>query len=166
MSASTSANNAFGQRNTSPATNTVSGPAHKFALHTTPSRRVNPEFSNHVVAGDTPMPTITTSAGITSPLLRVTLFTRESPSMLATCTLHRTTTPLRSCTAPIAAPVSAPMARISGASRPSSTVTSAPRFFAVAAASKPMNPAPITTTRTPSVISSRNAVASANVRNV
>ena len=108
---------------------------------------------------------MTTSASIMSPLVNVTPVTFVSPLIEATCTAQRISTPLRACTAPIAAPISGPSARMSGASRPSSTVTFAPRLVAVAAASKPMNPAPITTTRAPSTSSSRNAAASSSVRN-
>ena len=160
-----SLNMPFGQRKTSPATNTFAGPALRFASHTMPSSMVRPLSLHHCVAGATPIPTMTTSASIVSPFVKVTPVTFASPLIDATCTPQRIATPLRSCTAPIAAPISGPSARISGASKPSSTVTFAPRLVAVAAASKPMNPAPITTTRAPSTSSSRNAAASSSVRN-
>ena len=48
--------------------------------------------------------------------------------------------------------------------RASTTVTSRPRWRALAATSRPMNPAPMTTTRSASARSSRRATASSMVR--
>ena len=50
----------------------------------------------------------------------------------------------------MAAPISGPIARSRGTGRTSTTVTSRPRWRALAATSSPMNPAPITTTRSAS----------------
>ena len=64
-------------------------------------------------------------------------------------TPHRTSTPWSAWTAAIAAPIAAPSPRINGAGALSSTSTSLPSVRAVAATSRPMNPAPMTTTRRP-----------------
>ena len=85
--------------------------------------------------------------------------------MPATATPVRMSTPLSGWTAASAVPSSAPAPRISGAGAPSSTTTSAPARRAVAATSSPMNPAPMTTTRTPgSTIAARSAIASSRLR--
>ena len=90
----------------------------------------------------------------------------SSPSIPTTSTSHSTSTPWRACTLATISPISAPSPRINGAGAPSRTVTAQPVSAAVAATSRPMKPAPITTTRGRSARRRRNASESSSVRNI
>ena len=105
------------------------------------------------VAGATPMPTTITSAGTSSPPASVTPSTPRPSTSDAAADVDA----VGGVHAPWRPGPSRRRGRGSAATgRPSSTVTAQPRARAVAATSRPMNPAPTTTTRAvPSAIRSR-----------
>ena len=151
----------------------MSSAACRVASARTPLSTSRPESANQSVVGVTPMPTTTTSAGMSEPSMRATprhpgpggrllRFQTGHPDPGAHAR-HRG----RRAGRHRPPPSRSPRTRASGTGRASTTVTRAPRPEQVAATSDPMNPAPTTT----SLVAGRETAAarakqSSRVRNV
>lgn len=112
---------------TSPAAYTSGCELRKPSSTTMPFSTVRPAVSASSAFGREPIPTTTTSAGISSPSsIRTPVATPSLPSIATTELELRRSTPLARCSASNTIPISGPIAYCSGtASRPS-TVTSLP----------------------------------------